>query len=76
LKISVVVAPRNVWFLETLILMSFTQSLLRRIPEPSVRLFMALAMLAAAVVVGLAVLDGSGNERLAQHVHAAVHPKI
>ena len=56
--------------------MSFTQSLLRRIPEPSVRLFMALAMLAAAVVMGLAVLDGSGNERLAQHVHAAAHPKI
>jgi hypothetical protein len=56
--------------------MSFTPSLLRRIPEPSARLLMALTMLAAAVVVGLAVLDGSGNDRLAQHVHAAAHPKI
>jgi hypothetical protein len=68
-------SPRNVQFLEALTLMSFTRSLLRRIPEPSVQLFMALAMLAAAVVTGLAVLDGSGNERSAQHVHATANPK-
>jgi hypothetical protein len=40
--------------------MSITQSVLRRIPEPSVRLFAALTVFGALVVVSLAVLDGSG----------------
>jgi hypothetical protein len=40
--------------------MSITQSVLRRIPKPSVHLFAALTIFGALVVISLAMLDGSG----------------
>jgi hypothetical protein len=41
--------------------MGKVQWLLNRIPEPSVRLFLALAVFGALVVVSFAMLDGSGH---------------
>jgi hypothetical protein len=41
--------------------MSNVQWLLHRIPEPSVRLFLVLAVFGALVVMGFAMLDGSGH---------------
>jgi len=41
--------------------MSNVQWLLHRIPEPSVRLFLVLAVFGALVVMGFAMLDGSGR---------------
>jgi hypothetical protein len=49
------------WRIETLAVMSNFQSLLRHIPEPSVRLFLGLAVFATVAVVILAILDGSGH---------------
>lgn len=44
--------------------------LLHRIPEPSVRLFLALAILGALVVMSFAMLDDSGHDNVAPHVQA------
>jgi hypothetical protein len=50
--------------------MSLIQSLLRRIPEPSVRLFIVLAAFAAVAVLSFATLDGSGHDSVVPHVQA------
>ena len=44
--------------------MSITQSVLRRIPKPSVHLFAALSVFGALVVMGLAIIDGSATNKL------------
>jgi hypothetical protein len=44
--------------------------LLHRILEPSVRLFLALAILGALVVMSFAMLDGSGHDNVGPHVQA------
>jgi hypothetical protein len=46
------------------------QWLLNRIPEPSVRLFLVLAVFGALVVVSLAMLDGSGQVNVPAQVQA------
>jgi hypothetical protein len=51
---------RNARLLETLIAMRFGRAFLRRIPEPSVRLFLVLAIFGAAAVTSFAMLAGSG----------------
>jgi hypothetical protein len=51
---------RNARLSETLISMRLAQALLRRIPEPSVRLFLVLAVFGAVVVTSFAMLAGSG----------------
>lgn len=43
-----------------LILMRFARALLRHIPEPSIRLFLVLAIFGAVVVTSFAMLDSSG----------------
>jgi hypothetical protein len=42
--------------------MSLFQSLLRHIPEPSIRLVVVLTLFAAVVVMSFAMLDGSGRD--------------
>jgi hypothetical protein len=59
--------------LETLMAMSKFQWLLHRIPEPSVRLFLALAVFGALVVISFAMLDGSGHGNVAPQVQADQH---
>ena len=56
--------------LEPLVVMSNFQWFLHRIPAPSVRLFLMLAMFGALVVMSFAMLDGSGHNRVAPHVQA------
>lgn len=56
--------------LETLTTMSNIQWLLHRIPEPSVRLFLALAVFGALVVMSFAMLDGSGRDKVVPQVQA------
>jgi hypothetical protein len=51
---------RNARLLETLISMKFAPALLRRIPEPSARLFLVLAIFGAVAVTSFAMLAGSG----------------
>jgi hypothetical protein len=51
---------RNARLLETLISMRFARAFLRRIPEPSVRLFLVLAIFGAVAVTSFAMLAGSG----------------
>ena len=51
-------------------IMSNFHWLLHRIPEPSVRLFLVLAVFGALVVMSFAMLDGSGQDNAAPHVHA------
>jgi hypothetical protein len=43
-----------------LISMRFARAFLRRIPEPSVRLFLVLAIFGAVAVTSFAMLAGSG----------------
>jgi hypothetical protein len=50
--------------------MSRFQWLLHRIPEPTLRLFLALAVFGALLVVSLAMLDGSGHVNVAPQVQA------
>jgi hypothetical protein len=50
----------NARLLETLVSMRFAQALLRHIPEPSVRLFLVLAIFGAVAVTSFAMLAGSG----------------
>ena len=50
--------------------MSNFQWLLHRVPEPSVRLFLVLAVFGALVVMSFAMLDGSGRHNAAPHVQA------
>jgi hypothetical protein len=50
--------------------MSFFQSFLHRIPEPSIRLFVVLAILAAVIVMSFAMLSGSGHEGVVHHVQS------
>jgi hypothetical protein len=50
--------------------MSGFQWFLHRIPEPSLRLFMILAVFGALVVMSLAMLDGSGYDNAPSHVQA------
>jgi hypothetical protein len=50
--------------------MSNFQRLLHRIPEPSLRLFLILAVFGALVVMSFAMLDGSGHDSVAPHVQA------
>ena len=51
---------RNARLPETLVPMRFARAFLRRIPEPSVRLFLVLAIFGAVVVTSLAMLASSG----------------
>ena len=50
--------------------MSGFQWLLHRIPEPSLRLFLILAVFGALVVMSFAMLDGSGHDNVSSHVQA------
>jgi hypothetical protein len=50
--------------------MSNFQWLLHRIPEPSLRLFLILAVFGALVVMSFAMLDGSGHDNVPSHVQA------
>jgi hypothetical protein len=50
----------NARLLETLISMRFARAFLRRIPEPSVRLFVVLAVFGAVAVTSFAMLASSG----------------
>jgi hypothetical protein len=50
--------------------MSSFQWLLHRIPEPSLRLFLILAVFGALVVMSFAMLDGSGHDKSPPHVQA------
>jgi hypothetical protein len=50
--------------------MSNFQWFLHRIPEPSLRLFLALAVCGALVVIGFAMLDGSSHVNVAPQVQA------
>jgi hypothetical protein len=50
--------------------MSNFQWLLHRIPEPSLRLFLILAVFGALVVMSFAMLDGSGHDKVPPHVQA------
>jgi hypothetical protein len=50
--------------------MSSFQWLLHRIPEPSVRLFLILAVFGALFVISFAMLDGSGRDNVPPHVQA------
>jgi hypothetical protein len=50
--------------------MGKTQWLLHRIPEPSIRLFLVLAVFGALVVVSFAVLDSLGQVNVTPHVQA------
>jgi hypothetical protein len=64
--------------LETLVAVSNIQRLLHHIPEPSVRLFLVLAVFGALVVMSFAMLDGSGHVNVtpqvqADHVQADQH---
>jgi hypothetical protein len=51
---------RNARLSETLISMRFARAFLRRIPEPSVRLFLVLAVFGAVAVTSFAMLASSG----------------
>jgi hypothetical protein len=53
--------------------MSSFQWLLHRIPEPSFRLFLVLAVFGALVVMSFAMLDGSGHDDVPPHVQADQH---
>jgi hypothetical protein len=46
--------------LAALVCMRFAQALLRHIPEPSLRLFLVLAIFGAVVVTSFAMLASSG----------------
>lgn len=46
--------------LAALVYMRFARALLRHIPEPSIRLFLVLAIFGAVVVTSFAMLDRSG----------------
>jgi hypothetical protein len=50
----------NARLTETLISMRFARAFLRRIPEPSVRLFLVLAVFGAVAVTSFAMLANSG----------------
>jgi hypothetical protein len=50
--------------------MSGFQWFLHRIPEPSLRLFLALTVFGALVVMSFAMLDGSGHDNAPRHVQA------
>lgn len=50
----------NARLLAALICMRFARALLRRIPEPSIRLFLVLAIFGAVVVTSFAMLASSG----------------
>jgi hypothetical protein len=50
----------NAPLLAALTCMRFAQALLRYIPEPSIRLFLVLAIFGAVVVTSFAMLDSSG----------------
>ncbi len=50
--------------------MSSFQWFLHRIPEPSLRLFLILAVFGALVVMSFAMLDGSGRDKAPPHVQA------
>jgi hypothetical protein len=50
--------------------MSNFQWLLHRIPEPSLRLFLILAVFGALAVMSFAMLDGSGHDNVPSHVQA------
>jgi hypothetical protein len=50
--------------------MSGFQWFLHRIPEPSLRLFLILAVFGALVVMSFAMLDGSGHDNVPPHVQA------
>ena len=52
-------SQRNIAYSETLTFMSFAQSILRRIPEPSVRLYVTLSVCTAFVVAVFAIFDGA-----------------
>jgi len=55
--------------------MSLFQSLLRRIPEPSIRLVVVLTLFAAVVVMSFAMLDGSGRDGVGHNGAAVSHSK-
>jgi hypothetical protein len=55
--------------------MSLTQSLLRYIPEPPVRLFVVLTVFAAVAVISFAVLADSDHESVVYRVPADLHSK-
>jgi hypothetical protein len=55
--------------------MRFSQSLLGRIPDASIRLFVVLAIFAAVVVMSFAILDGSGHHSDEPHGQAESHSK-
>ena len=59
--------------LEPLMTMSKFHWLLDRIPEPSVRLFLVLAVFGALVVMSFAMLDDSSHDNVAPHVQADQH---
>jgi len=48
--------------------MSLFQSLLRRIPEPSLRLLVVLAVFAEIIVMSFAMLSDSGHEDAVHHI--------
>jgi hypothetical protein len=50
--------------------MSSFQWFLHRIPEPSLRLFLILAVFGAVVVMSFAMLDGSSRDNGPPHVQA------
>jgi hypothetical protein len=50
---------RNTRLLQTLIGMRFARALLRRIPEPSIRLFLVLAIFGAVAVTSFAMVASS-----------------
>jgi hypothetical protein len=57
------IGPKIEWnarLLETLMSMRFARAFLRRIPEPSIRLFLVLAVFAAVAVTSFAMLASSG----------------
>jgi hypothetical protein len=67
--------------LETLMAVRNIQWLLHRIPEPSVRLFLVFAVFGTLVVIGFAMLDGSGQVNVtpqvqADHVQADQHWRL
>jgi hypothetical protein len=52
---------RNARLLETLISMRLARAFLRHIPEPSIRLFLVLAVFGAVAVTSFAMLANSGH---------------
>jgi hypothetical protein len=64
----------------TLIPVTYTQRLLHQIPPPTIRMFVCLSIIAAAGIIGLALLTFSHDQdvlrRNAQAVQHAEHDKL